>query len=292
MSTLPYSADTASGKGARDENFPVGSWLLPRHVRPHVATFYAFARTADDIADSPHLEAQEKITRLDRLEVALTGASTSQEEPDVAVRLRHSLAATGVTNLHARHLLAAFRQDARKNRYADWDDLMGYCQLSAAPVGRYMLDLHGEGTPPRPHTDSLCNALQILNHIQDCAADMATLDRVYIPRVWMEEDSANIEDVMADALNPNLRAVLSRMLRGVEDLLKHAAPAPDMIGHRRLAAETATILKLAWRLTQRLHRGDPLASRVKLGRVDFIRAIAGGIGHVLARPMTRRKHRW
>ena len=122
-----------SGKDKGDENFPVGSWLIRKELRDHVHAFYAFARNADDIADSGVLSPTQKIERLDAMEAVLTGAR--KDGAPSAARLRASLAQSGVSAIHARELLVAFRQDARKNRYRDWAELMDYCRYSAAPVG-------------------------------------------------------------------------------------------------------------------------------------------------------------
>ena len=110
-----------SGKDRGDENFPVGSLLIRRDLREHVHAFYAFARNADDIADSPALPPDEKIARLDTMEDVLLGRRDAGSPS--AVRLRGSLADTGVTSRHATDLLIAFRRDASKQRYASWDEL-------------------------------------------------------------------------------------------------------------------------------------------------------------------------
>ena len=131
----PFKIETPSGKGADDENFPVGSFLLPRRLRPHVATYYAFARAIDDIADNPQATPEEKLVRLDAMERALDGAPGDDAAAvEKATRLRSSLIATQVDFAHARDLVSAFRQDAVKGRYADWDELMDYCNRSASPV--------------------------------------------------------------------------------------------------------------------------------------------------------------
>ena len=136
------SVEAPSGKWRGDENFPVGSWLIRRDLRVHVHAFYRFARNADDIADSPVLAAEEKVRRLDRMAAILDGAPGG--ESPAAAAMRESLAITGVTAQHCHDVLRAFRLDATKLRYRDWDDLMEYCRYSAAPVGRQLLDLHGE----------------------------------------------------------------------------------------------------------------------------------------------------
>ena len=175
--TASGKVETPSGKGADDENFPVGSWLLPARLRPHVARFYAFARAIDDVADNGDLAPEDKVARLDRFEAAITGRETDDPALITAHRLRESLEETRITSRHCVDLIAAFKRDATKLRYDDWDDLMGYCEQSANPVGRYLLDLHGEERHGYGAADALCSALQVLNHLQDCQDDYRTLDR-------------------------------------------------------------------------------------------------------------------
>src|SRR6266851_4860583 len=125
-----HNIETPSGKWAGKENFPVGSWLLPARLRPHVMAFYGFARAADDIADNAALAPADKIARLDLFEAALLGQAPDSPALARAARLRASLAETGVTPAHAVDLLAAFKQDAVKQRYRDWADLLDYCDKS------------------------------------------------------------------------------------------------------------------------------------------------------------------
>ena len=268
-----------SGKDKADENFPVGSWLIRRELREHVHAFYAFARNADDIADSPALTPAEKIARLDLMEAVLTGLRA--DGAPSAARLRASLAASGVSSIHARELLVAFRQDARKNRYADWADLMDYCRYSAAPVGRYVLDLHGEDPQTWPASDALCAALQVLNHVQDCAGDLRALDRCYVPQDWMVQAGASTDDLARGETLPAMRVVFDNMLAATVALNMAAAPLPALVRARRLRAETAIITRLARRLTVLLQAGDPLAGRVKLRKPDFLAASLLSLGRIL-----------
>jgi farnesyl-diphosphate farnesyltransferase len=256
-----------SGKDRGDENFPVGSWLIAKKLRPHVHAYYTFARNADDIADHETLTPAQKIARLDAMDAALTGDG---EAAPSAARLRESLAQTGVPAIHARELLVAFRQDALQNRYESWAALMDYCRYSAAPVGRYVLDLHGESRETWPASDALCAALQVLNHLQDCAGDLRGLDRCYIPQDWLAEAGVGTDDIARGKTSPGLRRVFDRMLTATEALNQTAAELPGLVKAKRLRVETAAIAGLARRLTARLRRGDPLASRVKLTKPDFL----------------------
>ncbi len=270
--------ETPSGKGAGDENFPVGSFLLPAHLRPHVARFYDFARAADDIADNPDLAPQDKIARLDAFEAALTGEPGYGEGYEKPLALRETLRETGVSDRHARDLLAAFRQDAVKLRYANWQELVQYCTLSANPVGRFLLDLHREPRTAHIHSDALCTVLQVINHLQDCGDDYRAFHRVYIPEDWMAAEGVSVADLDARALEPGMRRVMDRMLAEVDTLLASADRLPGALTGRRMAMESAVIVTLAHRLTNRLRKGDPLATRVALSKGDF--AVAGLWGAV------------
>ncbi|RMF18073.1 MAG: squalene synthase HpnC [Alphaproteobacteria bacterium] len=275
--------ETPSGKGAGDENFPVGSRLIARRLRPHVATFYAFARAIDDIADNPALDAKEKCARLDTFAAVLTGESAAPAIP-TAERMRASLDETGVTVRHCLDLISAFKQDAVKNRYADWAELMDYCDRSAAPVGRYLLDLHGESRALWPASDALCNSLQVINHLQDCGDDYRRLDRVYLPGGWMAEFGARICDLGASSASPGLRRTILRCVEGVHELNRAAEALPLGLKSRRLAGESAVILALARALARELARRDPLAERVELARPRFLMTgLAGLVRLVLQR---------
>jgi len=275
------AVETPSGKGAGDENFPIGSWLLPARLRPHIAAFYRFARAIDDVADNPALAPEDKIARLSRFAGAITGAETEDPALETAYRLRASLAETGVTAQHCLDLIAAFKQDATKLRYDDWADLMGYCENSANPVGRYLLDLHGEDRAGYAGSDALCSALQILNHLQDCQDDYRSLDRVYLPGDWLADAGLGAEALDEARCAPGLRQVLDRCLDGVAELLIVARALPRRLHSTRLAMESAVILRLAERLTLLLRQGDPLAGRVALGRLDFVACGLGGLSGVL-----------
>jgi hydroxysqualene synthase len=239
-----------------------------------VAMFYAVARTTDDIADNPALSPDDKLARLDGFDRALRGDPAGVATPDPAYeksyRLRRSLAECGVTDRHIRDLIAAFKQDATKLRYNDWDDLMGYCNLSAAPVGRYLLDLHGENPADYQASDPLCGALQVLNHLQDLKDDFLGLDRVYLPGDWMAQNDVTVDDLAAGAASAGLRRVIDQALDGVDELMTRARTLPRRLKNRRLAMESAVIVQLADRLLVLLRAGDPIAGRVALAKSDFI----------------------
>lgn len=275
---MTISVEEWSGKDRKDENFPVGSALIAAHLRPHVHAFYAFARNADDIADSSTLDLADKLARLDVMEAVLLGHGDASPS---AIKLRHSLAATGVTPRHAQDLLIAFRRDAVQPRTPDLADLFHYCRHSAAPVGRHVLALHGESEATWPASDSLCAALQINNHLQDCARDLETMDRCYLPDAMLARYGSNINDLRRPTATPALRAVLDALLDECDRLNREGAQLPTLVRNRRLRAETTVIVKLAQRLSTRLRRADPLAARVKLSKGDAALSVLGSLWRLL-----------
>ena len=275
------NVETWSGKSRVDENFPVGSHLIARHVRPHMHAYYGFARNADDIADSPDLEPEDKVARLDIMEDVLLGRRLDGSPS--ATRLRQSLHETGVTAVHATDLLVAFRQDAIQRRYETFDELYQYCRYSAVPVGRYVLDLHGESHGCYGASDALCIALQILNHLQDCGTDMRTLDRCYLPRTLMRHFGTTPRDLLGPAETPALRRIFITVLDRVDRLNLAAQELPDLVRSRRLRAETMFICRLAMRLADRLGKADPLAQRVALTKADGARSLLRAIGALMWR---------
>jgi squalene synthase HpnC len=259
MTSTPSSL--RSGKSHRDENFPVASRLIhPRH-RAIILAFYEFVRVADDIADHATLKPDEKLALLDRLEASLLGEHDDVPE---AVTLRSALRERNLPARHAQDLLTAFRMDVTKLRYRDWDDLMNYCTYSAMPVGRFVLDVHGEDRSTWPANDALCAALQIINHLQDCQADYRNLDRVYVPLDALAAAGASVEDLGRKASLPALRQCLRNLAVRTGSLLDEAASFSASIRDFRLGMEVAVIHALARRLAAMLTLRDPLSERVHL----------------------------
>jgi hydroxysqualene synthase len=271
-----------SGKGHHDENFPVASRLIHRRHRGIILAFYDFVRVADDVADHVKLSAQQKLALLDRMEAGLLGR---HDEIAEAVALRSALRERGLAPRHAQDLLTAFRMDVAKLRYRDWDDLMNYCTYSAMPVGRFVLDVHGEDRSCWPANDALCAALQIINHLQDCRKDYRDLDRVYVPLDVLAASGAAVEDLDKDASTPALRQCLRTLAVRTGELLDGSAGFSASIRDVRLALEVAVIQALAHRLVALLTARDPLSERVHLSKpgvagVGFVGLLNGAFGRV------------
>jgi squalene synthase HpnC len=260
---MTTSADVASGKSHGDENFPVASRLIAARHRPAIMAFYDFVRAADDVADSATLTPGQKLDLLDGMEDSLLGRTDHEA---VALPLRFVLAERRLSPRHAQDLLAAFRLDVTKNRTASWAELIHYCSLSAMPVGRYVLDVHGEAESTWPASDAICAALQIINHLQDCGKDYRDLDRVYIPLDSLARAGLGVEALAEPKASPALLGVFRDLAERTDGLLDDGAILPRAIRDLRLGMEIATVAALARRLTGILKTHDPLSQRVHLGK--------------------------
>ena len=283
---MTTASDLASGKTHTDENFPVASHLIAVRHRPAVMAFYHFVRAADDVADHATLTRDQKLDHLDRLEASLLGR---RDDEPVARPLRAALAARKLSPRHPLDLLAAFKLDCTKNRTADWADLIHYCSLSAMPVGRYVLDLHGESEATWPASDAVCAALQIINHLQDCGKDFRNLDRVYIPSDAMARAGVGVEALGAAEASPALLGLLRDLAIRTEGLLGEGSGLARQVVDFRLSLETAAIIALARHLTATLKRHDPLSQKVHHGKLEALRiagtaSISTAFGRLFRRP--------
>jgi squalene synthase HpnC len=267
-----------SGKGHKDENFPVASLLVAAKYRAPILAFYRFARVADDVADHPDLPPPQKLALLDSLEASLLGASRSEPE---GVALRAVLAERKLTPQHALDLLKAFRLDVTKSRYEAWDELIEYCRYSAMPVGRFVLDTHGESQATWPASDAICAALQINNHLQDCGKDYRDLDRVYLPLDALTAAGTSVEALGEPKASPALRACLAALAKRTRDLLDRGAGLPGEISDARLSVEIRATIDLAYAINDLLLGHDPLSEPVHLTKSRMLRmtvaALAGGV---------------
>jgi hydroxysqualene synthase len=259
-------ADLQSGKGHKNENFPVASFLIAPRNRPPVLAFYNFVRAADDVADHASAPAEEKLRLLEQMRASLEGQSHAVPE---GVRLRQILKERTLSPLHALDLLEAFRRDCTKLRYQGWDDLIDYCRYSAMPVGRFVLDVHGESQSLWPANDALCAALQVINHLQDCAKDYRELNRVYIPEPMLAAAGITVAALGEDKANPALAGVISALARKNSELLEISRPFARGIRDGRLALEVDLIQTLADDLNTMLIHRDPLSQPVHHSKLDM-----------------------
>jgi len=283
---MTSASELRSGKTHRDENFPVASWIIhPRH-RALILAFYNFVRTADDIADHATLGAQEKLRLLDLLEAELLGNGDSQPE---AVNLRRALAERSMPPRHALDVLIAFRMDVTKLRYENWDEVIHYCRYSAMPVGRFMLDVHGESTSTWAASDALCAGLQINNHLQDCGKDFRDLNRVYLPRDALAAAGASVEELGRERASAPLLQCLHGLAVRTELLLNESRSLSAGVKDFRLGCEISVIQAFADKIVGLLKVRDPLSERVHLGPLELLVHSFGGIASEIARRAAGRR---
>ncbi len=266
-------------KKSKAENFPVGSLLIDKKYRKYIHAFYNFARTADDIADNPSLDTQEKKIIL---RIFSNSLINKYEAPNPAYDLRQMLLSYKPEAMrHCHDLLNAFQQDSAGIQIRSMEALLAYCRLSAASVGRFVLDIHEEDTSLYSYSDALCSVLQILNHIQDMREDYIDLNRIYLPTNWIEEKGAKIESISRHSLTSPLREVVLKLLDEVDVMIAFAEPLKYKIKNRRLQYEISIIWEVARSLSGKLKTHDVLQEKVKLTTLEKIRCIAKGITRIL-----------
>ena len=266
--------ETPSGKTHKQENFPVGSWLIPKKLRKQILAFYNFARAADDISDNPNLIGKEKIKRLNLFESTLKNRKVVIKK---AFKIKKICETQNIKIDYTLNLLKAFKQDATKKRYKTWSELINYCKYSAVPVGRFVIDLHKENKKAYKYSDPLCIALQILNHIQDCKEDYENLDRVYLPMKFLKKYNVKLSQLKKKNTEQNLRLVFNEILKNTEKLIIQADKNKKKMKHKYLSREISFILEIAKKLLLLLKNKDPLKEKVVLNKLDYICCFAKGL---------------
>lgn len=255
------------------ENFPVASYLLPAALRRPVAVVYAFARSADDLADEGTLPAAQRIAQLDAYEAQLTAiaAGTAATQP-VFIALTDVLRHHDLPLTLLRDLLSAFRQDVVQRRYRDFAAVLDYCRRSANPVGRLLLHLSGNAEAENLRlSDHICTALQLINFYQDLLQDFDENDRIYLPADEMEQYRVTAEHFRERRNDRALQQLLAAQYRRCRELMLAGAPLGRRLRGRfgweiRLIVEGG--LQVLVRLEQQLDSA-PFA-RPRLRRRDWL----------------------
>ncbi len=218
------------------ENFTLGSWLLPRRLRRHIAAIYAFARTADDIADEGDLPAAERLLRLDWWEAQLDECCRGRSQEPVFIALQDTITAFGLPDRPFRDLLQAFRADVEFTPFATFADALDYCRCSANPVGRLVLQLFGYGDAERQRlADDVCSGLQLANFWQDAAID-ARRGRIYVPAEDLEGYGCAAGDLLGGVVTTQLRRLMEFEVARARSLLCRGLALADVVD-RRLGRE-------------------------------------------------------
>ncbi|HMD52004.1 MAG TPA: squalene synthase HpnC [Solirubrobacteraceae bacterium] len=223
IADAPTGAPAAAAVMARaeTENFPVASRLLGRRERGHLLAIYGFARLVDELGDS---FAGDRLAALDWLEGELDRAFAGRASNPLLVGLEPTLRECGLGREPFVRLIEANRMDQRVTRYRTWEELRGYCALSADPVGELVLGVFGAARPETVAlSDSICTALQLTEHCQDVAEDLAR-GRVYLPLEELERFGCEISDLEAHTVSGPLRELLAFEVARARSLLNEGAP--------------------------------------------------------------------
>tara|TARA_B100001939_G_C16939763_1_gene617804 strand:- start:1125 stop:2006 length:882 start_codon:yes stop_codon:yes gene_type:complete len=267
-----------SGKSYSDENFPVASFLMTKKIRSIVRVFYFFARMADDIADHQKLSSNQKKKILLFFDNAISKSKKTNNKILDKMIAKFKELPSG--KKYSRNLLKAFMMDASNKKYKNWNDLLYYCKFSANPVGRFVIDAVNERKNIEKiyeASDSLCTALQIINHIQDCKKDFKELNRVYIPESFFKKYSVDKKILRKSKSIENFERLKIEIVDNVLVSLRKTKLGLREIQSWRLRKETLIILNIAKRLCNLLKINDPLEKQIKLSRIDFIFCFFKGI---------------
>tara|TARA_X000000368_G_C22966220_1_gene683291 strand:- start:473 stop:1198 length:726 start_codon:yes stop_codon:yes gene_type:complete len=238
---------------------------------------------ADDIADNKSLSPFKKMKILRFFDKSIQNEKKSKIK--VLDDLINLFSEIPFGKKYSKLLLKAFMLDASDKKYKSWNDLIFYCQNSANPVGRFVIDLMYLKEKRKKlnldliyqASDNLCTSLQILNHIQDCKDDYMDLRRVYIPSNLLKKYSVNQKVFLTNTSNSEFSKVIEEIIDKIEVMLENSVEGLKLISSRRLRIETLIILNIAKRLSNLLKIKDPLKKKVKLSRIDLIFCFIKGI---------------
>jgi squalene synthase HpnC len=260
---------------AAGENFPVASRVLPRRVRAHLLAVYGFARLVDELGDSDEIAPADRLPALGWLEGELDRAFRGEAAHPLLVRLQATVRECGLAREPFARLIEANRVDQRVNRYRTWEQLRGYCALSADPVGELVLGVFGLATPGRiALSNSICTALQLTEHCQDVAEDLAR-GRVYLPLEDLARFGCAEADLEREHAGVALREVLAFEVARARGLLDEGAPLIGQLRGRPRLAVAAFVAggRSALDAIERA-RYDVLAGPPRAGRTSRALALA------------------
>ncbi len=254
---------------ARSENFPVASRFLPRPQRSHMLALYGFARLVDDAGDEA---AGDRLELLDWLDDDLVKVYRGCPTHPLMRRLAPTVRECRIPSEPFRRLIDANRQDQRVSSYETIDDLLGYCELSANPVGHLVLHVFGAATPERMRlSDAVCSGLQLTEHWQDVAEDAAR-GRIYLPAADMRRFGCTEADLSGAAASDRLRALIAFEVDRARALLADGLPLVCTLRGRPALAVAAFLaggraaLDAVERAGYDVLGGPPRASRRHQGR--------------------------
>ena len=200
------------------ENFPVASWFLPKRLRQPIAVIYAFARTADDLADEGELAPQTRIQQLEEYGRQLDNIEQSSDP--IFIALSHVIQTHRLPVQLFHDLLTAFKMDITKRRYADFNELLYYCRHSANPIGRLLVHLNDKTSEQNLHdADQICTALQLINFYQDLEQDYEENNRIYLPQDEMQQYGVTEQQIKSLITDSAMQQLVQFQVRRAREML-------------------------------------------------------------------------
>lgn len=253
------------------ENFPVASFLLPKHIRRSVAAIYAFARTGDDIADEGNMAKEARLELMTKFETNLYDIQYGKPPTEpIFIALKHTIECFNLPIQLFYDLLSAFRQDILKNRYQNFTELQDYCHYSANPVGRLLLYLTGQASRENISlSDNICTGLQLINCIQDIEIDLIAKDRCYIPLDQLKEHQVTIADITSLKVSDNYcKLVNSYMEHAAKIYQQGMALGQNLPG--LFGLEIRFIIACGHKVLDKLVKRDNVFQRPLLTKFDML----------------------
>jgi len=257
------------------ENFPVASFILPKHLRRPISVIYAFARNADDFADEGDWDADTRLNKLKEYDINLDKIAADQDVDDPVF-----IALADVIKQHAlplplfHDLLTAFRLDVTKNRYKDIHDVWDYCRYSANPVGRLLLHLTKEDTVENlERSDAICSALQLINFLQDIEQDFVENDRIYLPQDDMLHFLVTEDQISKKISNENMKNLIQQQISYAREKMLFGKPLGNIV-RGRFGFQLRIMINGGLRILELLeNQQSNCFSRPRLGKRDWLRMI-------------------
>jgi len=257
------------------ENFPVASFILPKHLRRPISVIYAFARNADDFADEGDWDTNARLEKLKDYDDKLDKITSEKNVGDPVF-----IALADVINQHAlplqlfHDLITAFRLDVTKKRYKDINDVWDYCRYSANPVGRLLLHLTKEDTTENlERSDAICSALQLINFLQDIEQDLFENNRIYLPQEDMLRFNVNEEQLKEKCSDNAMQQLIQQQIHYAREKMLFGKPLGRVV-HGRFGFQLRIMINGGLRVLELLEKQQTdYFSRPRLSKSDWLRMI-------------------
>lgn len=257
------------------ENFPIASFFLPKYLQRSITAVYAFARTADDIADEGNATQDQRLEQMTKFESNLYDIQYGKPPTDpIFIALEHTIESFNLPIQLFYDLLTAFRQDILKNRYHNFEQIKDYCHYSANPIGRILLHLTGQSSKTNLQlSDHICTGLQLINFIQDISIDLDEKDRCYIPLDDLQKYDVQLDQIYYKVASSEYQLLINRQIERASEIfyrgISLGARLPGFFG-----LEIRFIIACGLHLLEKLRTRTNVYQRPIMKKRDLVRIFA------------------